>query len=103
MENVQHTPGFWRSENYVIFDDAGGMIGQSFLLKAQDQGLNNARLMAAAPELLAALKFCLQQLRYAHQRDREDRAVMIALDMGLHAVRQATMPQATGPAPETAK
>lgn len=63
MSAAKHTPGPWHyrtiDESIGGVDDAdGNAIGQSFQLAGDIKGqrrIANARLMAAAPELLAAM------------------------------------------------
>lgn len=56
----QHTPGPWKPQGAVVMDAANNPIGSFLLLHdsvvSQDQMRANAKLAAAAPELLKALR-----------------------------------------------
>jgi len=59
-----HTPGPWTATGHdgkqcVIIECTWGSVAKVLPVGAQDQETANAQLIAAAPELLAALKFCL--------------------------------------------
>jgi hypothetical protein len=51
-----HTPGPWRSTGYQIFSGTVLVASQP---ACDPEGMANARLIAAAPDLLEALKFVL--------------------------------------------
>src|SRR5260364_69304 len=58
QEEIKHTPRPWyRGE--IEIDSGGKAIGSAYILSAEQRGstLANARLMAAAPDLLEALKY----------------------------------------------
>ncbi len=61
MENLQHTPGPWRGEGRLVFAGTHSVaIAQySGIQSENSESFANARLIAAAPELLEALKHCL--------------------------------------------
>ena len=69
MTQATHTPGPWITEglgqSYGLYDPDGCMIG-SILKNRQNSG-ETARLIAAAPDLLAALEQCLPIID-AHRR-----------------------------------
>jgi hypothetical protein len=68
-----HTPGLWNREfdSYVVRDRHGARIAiVDSLFRDQPQAIANARLIAAAPELLAALQSCQMAIMgYTHQND----------------------------------
>jgi hypothetical protein len=55
---TEHTPGPWKSKNTVVFDPQGDTPEGHWQLAACQgpNGTANARLIAAAPDLLAALE-----------------------------------------------
>ena len=67
MTAAQHTPGPWRIDRQEISASiygpdnelvvAGEFDGWGCPFGCRDEGLSNARLIAAAPELLEALEF----------------------------------------------
>jgi hypothetical protein len=69
MSHTQPTPGPWHTQGrYIVPVDDGPSIGTATILKAPSlkkqpdydaQGYANARLMAAAPDLLELLYRCL--------------------------------------------
>ena len=62
---TQHTPGPWTTANNAIYGSSGlikplvAFLDDRF---ADDEAANNARLIAAAPDLLIALEACLHRL-----------------------------------------
>ena len=52
---TEHTPGPWHYTNQLIFKD-GICIAETFSRETGMDAVANARLIAAAPELLAALQ-----------------------------------------------
>ena len=65
----KHTPGEW-SAHGVLIHGPDGMIGEvGFGLRDDPEMLANARLIAAAPSLLAACKALLKQ----HEREGRHR------------------------------
>lgn len=63
MSEVKHTPGPWtispsrRSDNFCIYArDKDYGIGEAWNLSGKPENKANARLMAAAPDMLDALK-----------------------------------------------
>ena len=92
----QHTPGPWALDDrgYKFIVSAGDgyitrdvcrMDSSTMAAFAQEA---NARLIAAAPELLEALQLCLKALR--HPTYHADRAVMDADDAACKAIAKAT-------------
>ena len=61
MTNTQHTPGPWatdgREYGWHVLDLTGKRLATVW--RGRADGAKNARLIAAAPELLAALEACL--------------------------------------------
>src|SRR5260363_54409 len=57
LEEIKHTPGPWRQAGACIYRESQP-IGRVYSVSAEDEGstLANACLMAAAPDLLEALK-----------------------------------------------
>jgi hypothetical protein len=64
MNKTQHTPGPWhigrRAGNPAIYAQDGAEVAQ-MLTVTNDDWRDNARLIAAAPDLLAALKECMTE------------------------------------------
>lgn len=64
--HTKHTPGLWSNSNngYIVRDKNNDPIANCHYTEAQslilqEQQLANARLIAAAPEMLEALKWAL--------------------------------------------
>jgi len=51
---MTHTPGPWRVERGAIVNEAGDVLASVPYTLGDDSDRANARIMAAAPELLAA-------------------------------------------------
>jgi hypothetical protein len=68
MKNTKHTPGPWhigrRAGNPAIYAQDGAEVAQ-MLTVTNDDWRDNARLIAAAPDLLAALERAEALLRIA--------------------------------------
>ena len=69
---TKHTPGPWKSEGYGIWSSVGGENRRvacteydrgegPYKVKTEQEAVSNARLIAAAPDLLAALIELLDQ------------------------------------------
>lgn len=66
----KHTPGEWKTDGTEVFVETGnpyndGIIADTGWCRDYSEGLANARLIAAAPKLLEALKMampCVQEL-----------------------------------------
>lgn len=76
MKNAQHAPGPWfQTYPRVICDASGVGIASSGLLsdekRSQAEQEANARLIAAAPELLAALKRVEEIIRSGDDLSKE--------------------------------
>ena len=56
----------WRNVGGDIFDHAGNEIARVWDKPIYAEGRANARLIAAAPDLLAALTVCMEAIDYAH-------------------------------------
>lgn len=77
MINAQYTPGPWNIEGEAKYDDTGHYIGGLSIAgdnnniaiitpwQAPLEAQENARLIAAAPEMLVALQEVLNSLTYA--------------------------------------
>lgn len=70
MPDTQHTPGPWRPNGNTV-EIANGMalrvatctpIGTGYASKGREESRANARLIAAAPDLLEELKNCISLL-----------------------------------------
>ena len=55
MSNVKHTPGPWHVANGCQIRGAKDQIAKAWMMR-NGEGLANAKLIAAAPELLEALE-----------------------------------------------
>lgn len=76
METVKHTPGPWAASGDTVKGPAGNIVAEccGYSVKATDpshraQGGReaNAHLIAAAPELLAALEALESEIRYLNE------------------------------------
>ena len=72
---MSHTPGPWKIEGHEVF----GAEGQEFVLifdPKTETGRSNARLIAAAPDLLEALEgllpLCESLAGQAHPKEQRD-------------------------------
>ena len=88
MENLQHTPGPWQACSYGIFAKIGiiAECGTRSLLKdgqTEDVALANARLIAAAPELLDAVLAALPYIEDLEHHNIADAQVGIFADKEL--------------------
>jgi hypothetical protein len=59
-QGAQHTPGPWRVDVHNNVVAAGGLVAFPGIAAGFDQAAN-ARLIAAAPELLAFAKWCISE------------------------------------------
>jgi hypothetical protein len=64
---IKHTAAPWHQGGYEVQDDKGALICNLSGWRGEQQTLANARLIAAAPELLEALK-----LAYRYALDNAD-------------------------------
>ena len=77
MSHTQHTQGPWHTQGrYIVPADDGPSIGNATILKAPSlkkqpdfdaKGYANARLMAAAPDMLELLYKCLPFIEDANE------------------------------------
>ncbi len=73
--SAQHTPGPWAVDkdcDLIIVDHEGGSLGEMTPgnpAVSDEQAVANARLVAAAPELLKALKEALGVIRMSSAED----------------------------------
>lgn len=99
MSNVNYTPGSWYVGNYPMSSDASpvgiysdkGMVANTWRSYSphplsQAEAEANAKLIAAAPEMLAALQRMVTSMVNSapHHRDPE------ALDAAMAALKKAT-------------
>ena len=72
---TKHTAAPWHQGGYEIQDDKGALICNLSGWRGEQQTLANARLIAAAPELLNAFKgivaFCDEDMQHRVQTSRE--------------------------------
>jgi hypothetical protein len=84
--NEQHTPGSWEIDDNYIISSIDGIYYQICKLSGRgDRTEANARLIAAAPELLAA---CEELLRVVYEGDWHTE-VQPALDKAKVAIAKA--------------
>jgi hypothetical protein len=71
---TEHTPGPWKSKNTVVFNPQGDTPEGHWQLAACQgpNGTANARLIAAAPDLLAALEGLLNEVEKAGNANADD-------------------------------
>lgn len=76
MNSAKHTPGPWKKDGFGIYDSADACIGRAYD-PMRPKGFTkesihaNARLIAAAPELLEACKAAKEQARCRVCQDRD--------------------------------
>ena len=80
MKTQTHTPGFWKSYNYgkdsygnqistvACNDGCNRICGLVPFTDSADETIANARLIASAPDLLEALRACLDPLQQAQNK-----------------------------------
>lgn len=88
MKQAKHSPGPWTlADGYIIADADGSDVAQWYASEStEEQDLANARLIAAAPDLMDACLAALSQLT-------EDRAEYLEQDI---AQLRAAVAKATG-------
>jgi hypothetical protein len=104
MSEIKHTPGPWGvsaiSPNIVVQHDfmgatnvqvgsASGYTGSPFF-PSDEEAIANARLIAAAPELLEALKEAIETIKFLSTRDNSWGEQIVCEDL------QAIVAKATG-------
>lgn len=96
MDKPKHTPGPWRvtaAKDTVRCDTVPnvGMVAECLGFERYRREAD-AHLIAAAPELLDALKACAEAIRHAEaERDPYNRLMPpLALQMAEEAIRKAT-------------
>ena len=62
MSTAKHTPGPWHVANGCQIRSAKDQIAKAWMMR-NGEGLANANLIAAAPELLAALEMVMRRGR----------------------------------------
>jgi hypothetical protein len=90
---TQHTPGPWKAQgwNDLVVNSANGdtiLACPGSSSGGIDEMQANARLIAAAPELLTALEWALEQLE-----DDLDPDYQLAFDAAMATVQKATVIQ----------
>ncbi len=90
-ENVGPTPGPWRHEPYEGSHESAiiGNLYQIATVQYDDFEHANARLIAAAPELLAACKAIWSDWRNHHQLDDPDWEGQSTLNLVRSAIAKA--------------
>jgi hypothetical protein len=61
---IKHTAAPWHQGGYEVQDDKGALICNLSGWRGEQQTLANARLIAAAPDLLEALKAMLRSYEF---------------------------------------
>ena len=74
MSNAKHIPGPWHVRVEIWATDPSILIAECCTLDGPTEALANARLIAAAPELLAACKTALVVVSEIADIDNESRA-----------------------------
>jgi len=73
--NTQHTPGPWDYEDGLTISDKSGfhiaLVNQYASSFGDDQHKANARLIAAAPDMLHALQYQLDLMQWIETADTE--------------------------------
>ena len=67
-----HTPGPWNNSGGYITDATGTEIADVEWAGSEPEGKANARLIAAAPELLAACREAVSAITYLLSNDDDD-------------------------------
>lgn len=91
MTDARHTPGPWVKFNHEDDEQSWGVEGGDGYTIAEELSLADARLIAAAPELLEALRLAMPLLEAANARCTNDTAFI--------AVARAATAKATGETP----
>jgi len=104
MSEIKHTPGPWGissespkivkqydflGETNVIVGSSSGYTGSAFF-PTDDEAVHNARLIAAAPEMLEALKEAIETIKFLSTRDNSWGEQIVCEDL------QAIVAKATG-------
>lgn len=103
MTETKHTPGSWRvlwgrNASYPLTIHNGTVnIVTSMGRKAHPEAIANARLIAAAPELLAALKRTLAELESHIRNEYEGTSMFVPMMAELQPVHEL-IAKATGSA-----
>ncbi len=86
MENLQHTPGPWRGEGRLVFAGTHSVAFAQYsgIQSENAESFANARLIAAAPELLEAV---LAALPYIEDLERDN---ITDLSVGLVSDKELT-------------
>jgi hypothetical protein len=85
MSKSKHTPGPWVKESDSLFVRARGCLVAEAI--PQDRGEANARLIAASPDMLNALKACFKNGMVSREDWNPDNE--LTREMVLAAIRKA--------------
>jgi hypothetical protein len=87
---TKHTPGPWVQEGRHVeaFDGKECVMGIE-IYGPEDEALANARLIAAAPELLEVLRFTLAELEVSAIRDGLEPEELVAVTKARAAIAKA--------------
>jgi len=99
---MKHTPGPWKADNHIIGDgwrvfvprhdeaDQHDAIADVETWQSDTETEANARLIAAAPDLLDALKNVLDELHKHHKMNvKKDYSLMVADSVARKAIAKA--------------
>lgn len=86
MSNTKHTPGEWRVEKQNYHHVTNGLVTIADVSPHNKEGEVNAKLIAAAPELLEALRQLSSQIS---KMDYDEYAIP-ALGLAYDAIKKAT-------------
>jgi hypothetical protein len=67
-----HTPGPWEKNAYRVFSDAKRIAEIDTAYMTHDETHSNARLIAAAPELLRSLHYIAERLQHGGRAAKSD-------------------------------
>lgn len=92
MSEYKHTPGPWKAEKSnnciaIVSGDYGYGVAKTYGTGKEDT--LNARLIAAAPELLEALKLCIPELKEWMRNHGEDIGTLDVIKKAQAAIAKA--------------
>lgn len=97
-----HTPGKWNTdpdcEHETVVDEHGNLIADCAIFgleRGQEENQANARLIAAAPDLLEALNACRIELMYLIEQTKSRKGGSVC---SAHSAAVAAIAKATGAA-----
>lgn len=82
---AEHTPGPWKAEYDLVEGPDGAYVAKAIIGVPREEYLANARLIAAAPDLLEALENVLDEVRF----EGETGVVVVRADKANWALRAA--------------